>query len=131
MSATHAGLMLATLSPDEAATNSLLMKSPVGRVNFLPLGAVRSAERLGILMVEENGRRVVKKHGLAWTGRRGGGGMSIKLARGRGGRGNLGRALVKCGEDGNAIPRPCLVCRTVPGLDSVLHRLANRAVIQY
>lgn len=41
----YVGFMLVTLAPDEALTNSLLMKRPVGRVNFLPLGAVRSTLR--------------------------------------------------------------------------------------
>ena len=48
---TNVGFMLVILSPDFALTNSLSMKIPVGKVNFLPLGAVRSIERSDILRV--------------------------------------------------------------------------------
>lgn len=37
--------MLVIFFPDFDLTNSLLTKMPVGRVNFLPLGAVRSIVR--------------------------------------------------------------------------------------
>jgi len=46
---THEGFMLVILSPELDLTNSLLIKRPVGRVIFLPLGAVRSTLRSDIL----------------------------------------------------------------------------------
>ena len=46
---TYVGFILVIFSLDELLTNSLLMKRPVGRVIFLPFGAVRSIERSDIL----------------------------------------------------------------------------------
>ena len=45
----YVGLMLVIFWPPVALTNSLLMNRPVGRVIFLPFGAVRSTLRSGIL----------------------------------------------------------------------------------
>ena len=41
--------MLVSWAPEFDLTNSLLMKRPVGRENFLPLGAVRETSRPAIL----------------------------------------------------------------------------------
>ena len=41
---THAGSIETTVLPLDAATNSLLMKSPVGWVNLRPLGASSSTD---------------------------------------------------------------------------------------
>jgi hypothetical protein len=49
--------MLVIFSPDFGLTNSLLINMPVGRVNFLPLGAVRSIERSDILQGVERKQR--------------------------------------------------------------------------
>ena len=45
----NVGFMLVIFSPDFDLTNSLLINMPVGRVNFLPLGAVRSIVRSDIV----------------------------------------------------------------------------------
>ena len=45
----YVGLMLVIFWPPVALTNSLLMNRPVGRVIFLPFGAVRSTLRSVIL----------------------------------------------------------------------------------
>ena len=45
----NVGFMLVIFSPDFDLTNSLLINMPVGRVNFLPLGAVRSMVRSDIV----------------------------------------------------------------------------------
>lgn len=50
---TNVGFMLVIFSPALDLTNSLLMKIPVGRVNFLPLGAVRSIASSDILRAIE------------------------------------------------------------------------------
>lgn len=52
--------MLVIFCPELALTNSLLMKRPVGRVIFLPLGAVRSTLRSAIVdRLEEKNRTSV------------------------------------------------------------------------
>ena len=45
--------MLVIFSPFLDLTNALLMNMPVGKVNFLPFGAVRSTLRSDILRQEE------------------------------------------------------------------------------
>lgn len=66
-SRTHEGLMLVILSPELDLTNSLLIKRPVGRVIFFPLGAVNSTLRSAILeccsceVLCEKGRSVTRR----------------------------------------------------------------------
>ena len=49
----YVGFILVIFSPELDLMNSLLMNSPVGRVIFLPLGALRSIERSDILEAAE------------------------------------------------------------------------------
>lgn len=49
---THAGLTLVTRDPELDFTNSLLIKRPVGRVNCLPFGAVRSTFKSAEVVME-------------------------------------------------------------------------------
>lgn len=49
----YVGLMLVIFWPPVALTNSLLMNRPVGKVIFLPFGAVRSTLRFAILEAAE------------------------------------------------------------------------------
>ena len=53
LSDAYVGLILVIFSPDFDFTNSLLINMPVGRENFLPLGAVRSMERSDIFVTVE------------------------------------------------------------------------------
>lgn len=46
---TYLGLTLVIFSPELDLTNSLLMNKPVGKVIFVPLGAVKSTERFDIV----------------------------------------------------------------------------------
>ena len=52
------GLMEVILSPELDLTNSLLINKPVGRVIFLPLGAVNSTLRSAIVERKQWGIRV-------------------------------------------------------------------------
>jgi hypothetical protein len=56
--------MLVIFSPELDFKNLLLMKIPVGKVIFLPLGAVRSMERSDILKAAEAKARLVAKKKL-------------------------------------------------------------------
>jgi hypothetical protein len=59
---TYVGLIEVILSPELDFTNSLLMNRPVGRVIFLPFGAVKSTVRPDILV---DMKRREGKDGLA------------------------------------------------------------------
>lgn len=61
---THVGLIDVIVWPPVALTNSLLMKRPVGKVIFLPFGAVRSTLRSAMMrlqFVDENRRLLEMK----------------------------------------------------------------------
>lgn len=66
---TYEGLILVTVSPLVAFTNLLLMKRPVGNVNFFPFGAVRSTLRSAIL--DKNRANVFLLQGVLMIARRG------------------------------------------------------------
>ena len=66
------GLMLVSLAPELDSTNSLLMKRPVGRANFLPLGAVRETSSRAMVGDVEKGRgRAAEEKQGGWEDREG------------------------------------------------------------